>query len=145
MIFNKKGFTLIELLVVIAIIGILASIVLVSFPSATKKAKDSRIISAISQARTVMTYVWGNDGNYANFTTITPAEDMVPINAEVTANGSTLVVVKKTDNSAACMYAKLNTGTTDYYCSDSTGVAGKTTALPATCVAATATCGTVTG
>ena len=39
---RKKGFTLIELLVVIAIIGILASIVLISFPGATKKAKDSR-------------------------------------------------------------------------------------------------------
>jgi len=143
--FKKRGFTLIELLVVIAIIGILASIVLVSFPSATKKAKDSRIISAIAQARTVMTYVNGNDGNYANFTLLLPAEDMPPIVTEVTNNGSTLVIVKKADNSAVCMYAKLNTGTTDYYCADSTGVAGKTSALPATCVPATATCGTVTG
>ncbi len=37
-IFNK-GFTLLELLIVIAIIGILAGVVLVSFPSASKKAK----------------------------------------------------------------------------------------------------------
>ena len=34
--FKQKGFTLIEMLVVIAIIGILASIVLVSWPNRTK-------------------------------------------------------------------------------------------------------------
>mgnify|MGYP001618170500 CR=1 FL=1 len=146
MIFNKKGFTLIELLVVIAIIGILASIVLVSFPSATKKAKDSRIIGAIAQARTVMTYVNGNDGNYANFTATTPAEDMGPINTEVTANGGTLVVVKKTGNTAACMYAALNSG--GWYCADSGGLAGKAVLDPsgaAYCAVTNAVCPTVTG
>ncbi len=144
--FNKKGFTLIELLVVIAIIGILASIVLVSFPSATKKAKDSRIISAIAQARTTMQYVNGNDGNYTLFSTSTPAEDMTPINTEIDNNipsgGVQFHVIKNAAGSAACMYASLNTG--GYYCADSTGVAGKTASI-ATCVAATATCGTVTG
>jgi len=38
--FKYKGFTLIELLIVIAIIGLLASIVLVSFPKAMKGARD---------------------------------------------------------------------------------------------------------
>ncbi|PIP31805.1 hypothetical protein COX24_01590 [bacterium (Candidatus Gribaldobacteria) CG23_combo_of_CG06-09_8_20_14_all_37_87_8] len=33
----KSGFTLLELLVVISIIGVLASVVLVSFPGAQKK------------------------------------------------------------------------------------------------------------
>ena len=80
----KKGFTLIELLVVIAIIGILASIVLVSFPGASKKAKDSRVISAISQARTVMTYVYANDGSYADFDC--DHTDMVNLCAEVASN-----------------------------------------------------------
>ncbi len=36
---KQTGFTLLELLIVIAIIGILAGVVLVSFPSASKKAK----------------------------------------------------------------------------------------------------------
>jgi len=39
--FQVKGFTLIELLIVIAIIGLLASVVLISFPASTAKSRDS--------------------------------------------------------------------------------------------------------
>jgi len=45
----KKGFTLIELLIVIAIIGILASVVLVSFPSSTAKSRDSGRMQELKQ------------------------------------------------------------------------------------------------
>ena len=45
----KQGFTLIELLVVIAIIGILASIVFVSFPGATEKARIGKARAEIGQ------------------------------------------------------------------------------------------------
>ncbi len=155
--FNKRGFTLIELLVVIAIIGILASIVLVSFPSATKKANDSRIIAAIAQARTTMTYVYGNDGNYAGFTTALPADEMPTITAEVNgkipSGGDSLTIISclgcsATLAPAACMYASLNTG--GWYCADSRGIAGKTVVDPNTATfcpdnAATAICPAVTG
>ena len=36
----KKGFTLLELLIVIAIIGLLASVIIVSFPGAIKSVRD---------------------------------------------------------------------------------------------------------
>jgi len=128
---RKKGFTLIELLVVIAIIGILASIVLVSFPGATKRAKDSRIISAIGQARTVMTYVYANDGDYDAFTETTPADDMAPLNTEVTNNGGTLHVNINTDSDEACIWSSMNAASPAYYCADSSGLAGFTDTSPA--------------
>ena len=45
----KKGFTLIELLVVISIIGVLASLVLVSFTGSQKQARDTERKSDIRQ------------------------------------------------------------------------------------------------
>lgn len=130
---HKRGFTLIELLVVIAIIGILASIVLVSFPGATRRAKDSRVISAIAQARTEMTSYNANQGTYVGFVVSTA------IGTEVTNNsyGDTSLVVRNSAD-ASCMFAPLNekggegAGNATYYCADSTGIAGKTTTNPAT-------------
>ena len=123
----KRGFTLIELLVVIAIIGILASIVLVSFPGASKKAKDSRVIGAISQARTIMTYINANDGNYDDFTASTT--DMINIWAEIIANdkdATTPVITHKgaIGSDEACIYAQLSAKDDYYYCASSDGRAG---------------------
>jgi prepilin-type N-terminal cleavage/methylation domain-containing protein len=128
---KQKGFTLIELLVVIAIIGILASIVLVSFPAATKKAKDSRIKSAVGQARTVMTYYASNTGSYALFSS--SSTDMPALATEAKNNaykaGEGFVITPSTDGKSACMYVLLNEKGADAvnataYCADSTGVAG---------------------
>lgn len=148
----KKGFTLIELLVVIAIIGILASIVLIAFPGATKKAKDSRIVSAISQARTVMVYTYGNDGNYDNYSC--SLSDMTALCTEVANNHPTkgteptIAIYPSSDSTAACIYSLLNAKTNYWYCADSTGVAGFTTTDPGpTCGGGSnnGTCPAVTG
>ncbi len=130
----RKGFTLIELLVVIAIIGILASIVLVSFPGATKKAKDSRIVSGIAQARTVMTYVEANDGSFNAF--VCTHSDMITICADIANNNPDGIDPDiSTSDDAACIYSKLNAKDSYWYCADSTGVAGFTTTDPGgTCV-----------
>jgi len=60
----KFGFTLIELLVVISIIGLLASIVLVSFPGAMKKVRDAERLQDISQILTALTIYRANEGQY---------------------------------------------------------------------------------
>ncbi len=154
----QRGFTLIELLVVIAIIGILASIVLVSFPGANRKAKDSRVVGAISQARTIMTYVNANDNNYDGFTASTT--DMVNIWAEILNNDRQAATVQApaithdaaSGSEKACIYAKLSAKEPWYYCASSDGRAGFTIVNPAigdgvgTCLGtSSATCPTVSG
>lgn len=52
--FLTKGFTLIELLVVISVIGLLASIVVVSFPTSTKKTRDSIRMQELKQIQTAL-------------------------------------------------------------------------------------------
>ncbi len=138
------GFTLIELLVVIAIIGLLASIVLVSFPSATKKAKDARIIASLSQARNEAAGYYIDGSTYTGYT-ITAA-----LSADITAKGGTATLRIDTNGSDYCMYSGLNNG--GYYCADSAGKIGKIATDPgatgATCAAAcvaASTCACPTG
>ena len=50
----QKGFTLVELLVVISVIGLLASVVLVSFPASTKKGRDSKRVQELKQIQTAL-------------------------------------------------------------------------------------------
>jgi len=124
----KKGFTLIELLVVIAIIGILASVVLIGFPSAANKARDSRVAAAIGQARTVMTYIGHNDDSYVAFDET--HSEIVTLWAEITANADDDVAYTNygihggTLSEGACIYAHLRAKSDYWYCADSTGVAG---------------------
>jgi len=136
------GFTLIELLVVIAIIGILASIVLVAFPSATKKANDARVEASISQARAVMTSYQSNNGTYVGFSctdtpnvgdTPNPSEEMTALCADIVAKSYGGGLTIQTSADAACIYASLNAqdGAT-WYCADSTGIAGVTATDPGT-------------
>jgi len=131
----KKGFTLIELLVVIAIIGILASIVLVAFPGATRRARDARIVSAIGQGRTVMVYINGNDDHYDYLPDACTAgnpyyDDMSPLCDEVTANAPSddttlhLISSAAANSEDGCIYAKLNSKANYWYCADSSGRAG---------------------
>jgi len=60
-----KGFTLIELLVVISIIGILATLVLVSYTQAQKQARDTQRRSDLNQYRDgLQNYAVNNNGEY---------------------------------------------------------------------------------
>ena len=130
----KKGFTLIELLVVIAIIGILASVVLIGFPSAANKARDSRVVAAIGQARTVMTYIGHNNNSYSDFDE--NHEEMDTLWDEITANDRDETTPgihgAASLDDGACIYAQLRAKTNYWYCADSTGVSGFATTSPAT-------------
>jgi type IV pilus assembly protein PilA len=121
----QKGFTLIELLVVIAIIGILAGIVLVNVSSARNKARETAIISALSQIRSDKELNFVSGTGYAATTG--------QILTTISNNGGTL-----TESNTATTYrssSPLPTNPVTYYCVDSTGASKKVSTNPsgATC------------
>jgi general secretion pathway protein G len=62
---KRAGFTLLELLIVIAIIGVLASLVAVSYSSAQRRARDSQRQSDLKAIQNALEqYYADNDGNY---------------------------------------------------------------------------------
>lgn len=139
---ENKGFTLIELLVVIAIIGILASVVLVSLQSARKKGNDARVMSNVTQLRTLIESSYNANNAYSDLTGTTRVfsqpttgnldilvDDIIAqqnaggLTASYGASSSGTVVITKTiDNPGRgfAIYARLPGGAS-YFCIDSTG------------------------
>jgi prepilin-type N-terminal cleavage/methylation domain-containing protein len=124
---NKEGFTLIEMLVVIAMIGILSAVVLTALGPSRNKAKDSRIISDVNQARAIAEgYYNATDGTYPMDSIVSAISSTVgDANANFSGTGScsknALCVVPSSGSSQTfAIYGQLNAG--GYFCSDSTGV-----------------------
>ena len=94
------------------------------------QASDSRIVSAIIQAKTVMVYVYGSDNNYDNFNCSNP--NMSGLCREVVTGQlkkgiNPIIAISPASNSTSvCIYSLLSgKGNQSYwYCADSTGYAG---------------------
>lgn len=61
---DQKGFTLIELLVVVAIIGMLLSIIVISFGNARIKSRDAKRLSDIKQVKTGLDLFYSSGAGY---------------------------------------------------------------------------------
>ena len=149
---RKKGFTLIELLVVIAIIGILASIVMVTFPGATRKAKDSRIVAAIAQIRTILTYIYANEGSWPTTVASCTHDEIDDLCADIKKNnpeGANPTIYTGTKEDEWCIFSGLNekaSGSTpnSWYCAAGNGKAGFTDTDPSgSCNSTTFDCPTL--
>jgi prepilin-type N-terminal cleavage/methylation domain-containing protein len=66
---NSIGFTLIELLVVVAIIGMLLSVIMVSFGQARLRSRDAKRLSDIQQIKTGLDLFFTTGGGYPDAAT----------------------------------------------------------------------------
>ena len=140
MIMNKqKGFTIIELIVVIAIIAILASIVLVNVTQYINKAKDAAIKSDMSNISVGMGACGAASSGSFSGCDANTSYVQANLKTDITSNqGGTFTPIYKADNSAYCIYAKLNDGS--YWCNDSTGVTKAEASGWTACTAGAPTC-----
>lgn len=68
---KQKGFTLVELLIVIIIIGILATLVIVTFTGVQQKARDSQRQTDLSAVDSQLEAFYAQNGYYPTYTDLT--------------------------------------------------------------------------
>ena len=139
---RNKGFTLIELLVVISIIGLLASIVMVSFNTARNKAKDTAIKAAMSELRVAAEMSYDTNGDYRNVceeagggssnSSLTNTGDFGRLETDLMKNnGNKTVFCNESTNSAAwAAWSELVAASGQFWCVDSTMVAKQLSSAP---------------
>ncbi|MEW6616870.1 MAG: type II secretion system protein [Patescibacteria group bacterium] len=131
---NNKGFTLIEMLVVVAIIGILSATVLVALGPSRDKARDSRIMGAVQQARALYEASYdATKGTYELSAETTTK--LGQLEDDVTAQDSTLTHTGDATNEYV-ISAPLKSDATKTFCADSTGFSGMGTASGSACTPA---------
>ena len=117
---KSYGFTLIELLVVIAIIGILASIVLTSLGTARLKGRDSSAIGSIASVRNQAGLYLNDNTSYTGLCANVGVIKLIDA-AEAKAGDVTCL----TNGTSYATKLELVADTTQDFCVDDTGFAGK--------------------
>lgn len=132
---KKEGFTLIEMMVVIAVVAILSAAVLAGLAPSRNKAKDSRIISGVQQARAVV------EGLYDPFSGGYPVSEpaaavgYASVEADVVKLNTTGLTYTASGGSFAISASLASGGS---YCVDSAGTVNNGTSGSGSCGEATA-------
>ena len=127
-----EGFTLIEMLVVIAVVGFLSAAVLTALGPARNKAKDSRIISALNQARAVAETLYGGDYSALPSGVVVETEpNFGRLAKDINSNQGELNINLAVDSSTYGAYSKLASDSSRYYCVDSAGNTEELDSAPA--------------
>jgi type IV pilus assembly protein PilA len=140
----QKGFTLIELLVVIAIIGILAAVVLASLNDARKSGSDASVKESLGNARSQAEIVYNANNAFSYADVCTDPKIQSLVNGAYKASAGTGGVVfalasVQVAKGAVChsdavswvVSAPTASNNATYWCVDSNGKAGTTSALVA--------------
>ncbi len=135
----RKGFTLIELMVVIAVIGILSSLVLVTYPTAQGRANDGVIMSDADQIRVAAEVFYGINGSYSGLADDTDVAALVAdADSRNGADETDFVFVFPAAGFANyCASIEMNSG--QYWCVDSryhSGAQGAACAANSDCAGA---------
>jgi general secretion pathway protein G len=138
---SNKGFTLIELLVVIAIIGILSGLIVMPMGTTTKQANDARVQASMDQMRTAAQLYAINNNNLFSSTTTETALTACTSTPSTFMTGDAITLCTDAANyDTATPSIRINAAGTKYcaafalqtgkfWCIDSTGYAGTTTAV----------------
>ena len=116
---KRTGFTLVELLVVIAIIGLLSTIVLVSFGPVRNQARDTTIKANLNQMRLAAEMQYASAEDYTGSDS---RDDYIAAAASVVS--ATGTVTDNFDTDAYCIQSTL--ASSGSWCTDSTGYIGST-------------------
>ncbi|MBU3964474.1 type II secretion system GspH family protein [Patescibacteria group bacterium] len=123
---KRKGFTIVELLIVVAIIGILATIVIVSLKEASDRARNTKIITSVTQIRKIAEDMYIQEaGGY----------ESLCISGELNGGYSDILTILENDvekyggdmvscydsRYSYCVSAQLTGSTTKYFCIDDQG------------------------
>ncbi len=127
---NNKGFTLIEMLVVVAIIGILSATVLVALGPSRDKARDSRIMGAVQQARAL--YEASYDASSGTYVLSADTQTkLTALNDDIVNQGVSTGLVQSGDGTSEYVVsAALKSDSTKTFCADSTGYSGTMDTAP---------------